>query len=531
MLGIALFASSIAVHRYLLRSSPTLLSVSTHSPTTSATSATSAECNSIEDENPVKDCIIIGAGISGLQCASELRNKYSIDANRILLIDAQDYIGGRVKQDETFIKGVKIDLGAEILHGSDTKLNEFARTNNQPTEELFCWAHGDGGPDEHSVNDGYGLYYISGKDGTKKLLRYDDKDGKFVKANESLWKLENLNEDDVDQSLSLHEYLVADGIDEDMMSMAAAGYSNTLCANSKELSLKGVIRWTRYWNKSASGDSRFNNTYKCLIDHLKEGLRIKLNQPIIEIDYSDRNCVKIKSKDGNVYKSKCIVVTVSVAMLKANNIVFRPALPTAKITALDSLLMNRVMKIFVKFSKRVWPKHLHGMIMSGKDVHVPEAWFRDVSHFISDDEEAVGYAVGFATAAYADYLSTLSKEKVLSIFVAQLDDVFSHLQSCHMDAVVNSKTSELPSSLSKPSEVFIGGFIHDWKADHPYIGGGYASLRAGKMENPGFVLSQPLGEGRVIFAGEATNPIQPGATAHAAMESGIRAAKEVSIFL
>jgi monoamine oxidase len=37
-----------------------------------------------------------------------------------------------------------------------------------------------------------------------------------------------------------------------------------------------------------------------------------------------------------------------------------------------------------------------------------------------------------------------------------------------------------------------------------------------------------LGNGRIIFAGEATNDTRPGATAHSALETGVRAANEVS---
>ena len=36
---------------------------------------------------------------SGLQCARQLVDTHKVDANRILILEAQDYAGGRVSQD------------------------------------------------------------------------------------------------------------------------------------------------------------------------------------------------------------------------------------------------------------------------------------------------------------------------------------------------------------------------------------------------------------------------------------------------
>ena len=48
---------------------------------------------------------------SGLQCANSLVYDHGIDPSRILLLDAHNYVGGRVKQTTDFVKGFKIDLG------------------------------------------------------------------------------------------------------------------------------------------------------------------------------------------------------------------------------------------------------------------------------------------------------------------------------------------------------------------------------------------------------------------------------------
>jgi monoamine oxidase len=76
-------------------------------------------CNvSIFSNDKVYDVIIVGSGLSGLQCGSSLLEKYGVNKSNLLVLEAQDYVGGRVKQDTEFIKGVKLELGAECLHGS-----------------------------------------------------------------------------------------------------------------------------------------------------------------------------------------------------------------------------------------------------------------------------------------------------------------------------------------------------------------------------------------------------------------------------
>lgn len=205
--------------------------------------------------NHIYDCIIVGAGVSGLQCAFDLVRKHNIRNENILVLEAQDYVGGRVRQVQDFVKGVNIDVGAEFLHGSQTHLTKFARENNQSLKEIFCWAHGDGGPLPEAVNKGYGLYWIADENSDantvkKRLIRYDAKDEDFVAMNDLLWGIAELNEEDFSDNDSLQDYLdTKPGLSEAMMNMAAGGFANTLCTNSRDLSLKQCIKWCRMWHE------------------------------------------------------------------------------------------------------------------------------------------------------------------------------------------------------------------------------------------------------------------------------------------
>lgn len=70
-------------------------------------------------------------------------------------------------------------------------LNEFAEETKQPLQNLFCWAHGDGGPSEEPVDDdgvlGYGLYFFAGDDGRRsRMIRFDEESQDFMELNKIL---------------------------------------------------------------------------------------------------------------------------------------------------------------------------------------------------------------------------------------------------------------------------------------------------------------------------------------------------------
>ena len=48
--------------------------------------------------NKIYDCIVVGAGLSGLRCANLLTTQHGVKKNDVLVLEAQDYVGGRVRQ-------------------------------------------------------------------------------------------------------------------------------------------------------------------------------------------------------------------------------------------------------------------------------------------------------------------------------------------------------------------------------------------------------------------------------------------------
>jgi monoamine oxidase len=429
-----------------------------------------------DEQNPpalkIYSCVVIGSGISGLQTAYSLQQSHGLRAEDVLVLEAQDYIGGRVKQVTSFIKGVNVDVGAEFLHGSNTELTRFADEHNEHTKEMYCWAHGDGGPLQHTVDQGYGLYYVGSNSDNSRLLRYDSTSEDFVKLNESLWSLADLNEDDYSDEHSLLDYLSSLQLSDDMVRMAEAGYANTLCSTAKDLSLRRVIKWSRLWHAEGEedGDFSLDNSYGCVVDILRRACKIEINSPVREICYAD-TLVALRTVGGVEYVAKCAVVTSSPHVLKSGLMRFDPPLSQELQASLSTTCMHNIVKVIMKFKHRPWPKHLSGMVLSDSTFLLPEIWFKDVSDKTAPGEEARAYAVGFTTAAYADKVATMSKDEVLRSCVEQLDVVFSHLEPQHMSGSVDGMGGERPDCIPKPSEEFLDGMLWEWNPiRHPYIG-------------------------------------------------------------
>lgn len=416
------------------------------------------------------DVIIIGTGLAGLRAAHELINKHGLKREQILLIDAQDYIGGRVRQADDFVSNGLIELGAEILHGELTLLTEFAREQGEEIKPIYCWAHGDGGPMEEPVDGAYGLYYLAD---SQRLLRFDTNDREFQHLNEVLRLLPGLQPDEIESNVSLEDFLKEHKVSGEMLRLGRAGYANTSCSNLNSLSLKQVVTFSRQWDTEGEGDGdfKYTKTFKCLMDFFKLHLsdRCLLNCPIQTISRDTvSEQVTLTSTKGQVFHAKRVIVTSSIHVLQRPELLsFEPPLPSHYYeTIQEQAVMHRAMKIFLQFSAAFWPVGLQGMIMAppaeeeesnikeDKDrapfYHIPECWFNAIPcakhaacyeaaasiderfHVAGGCPDCSFYCVGFVTSKFADNLDTISDDsEICNVMVQQLDKVFQLLSPDH----------------------------------------------------------------------------------------------------
>lgn len=478
-----------------------------------------------------------------MSCGYHLMRDLGVSKDDLLVLEASEHLGGRVRQDHgTIVPDMTLELGGEWLHGV-TVLNEFAESHGHETQRVFPWAQGDGGPLEEPVEGGYSLYYLGRE---RRLIRYDDTSIPwFQRVNSVLHNLVDLEElegAELDElaHTSLKTYLEEElELPPSAISLADAGYANTICSSIRNLSLSVMAEWEGVWEEEETegqaGDSKMKASFAPLLQHLAQHLPVLRGFPVTAIDASDPLCVQVRSSDGRELRARQVIVSASVRCLQEDVIDFTPPLPLHKQLILHREVgMRSAMKVLLKFSTPILPACIHGMICA--DSPIPEIWFTHTKPYIdyqlryAFDEEGRRVpnpafneqdldrlpitpfiASGFVTADYADRLAALGEEGAIRAMVEQLDQIVP------LSALF---TDSFPPPIL-PSSFFQGGCVMDWRQE-PFVRGGYSHPTRKAIRGFGKELREEFEGGRVCFCGEGV--WKAGSTIHAAYESGKDAA-------
>ncbi|KAL8016514.1 putative amine oxidase, FAD/NAD(P)-binding domain superfamily [Plasmopara halstedii] len=472
-----------------------------------------------EDQPEYHDVIVIGAGAAGLRCANQLVHTKGVED--VLVVEASDRIGGRVMTNTSFIPGFHVEMGAEFLHGANTTLTRLAEEAHIGLREIFTWAQGDGGPTEPAPDGGIGYYFIGDQ---KRMLMYDDDDEEFIKLNQSVSDLSTLeNIDNIPHDKSMRDYFSEVGLSSSMMKLCEAGYANTAGGPLENISQRTTCRYEKMWIElEDDGDYRVVPSLMRFIDYFAEGVMTRFNWPVANVDYSQSDRILLTSTSGKQLLCKALVVTVSIAVF--SKIAYSPPLPQQKLNAVKSFDMRRAGKVILHISGQFWPENAHGVICS--DCFLPEFWFNStqgIGHLktngdkqyvanVTDksaDSGAKYLITGFASALYAEKFIGMDHDEIVEGFLDQLDMIYG--------------TVDEPFPARKN---FVKGIYKDW-GDEPWICGGYAYPRVGQSDSASSELAAPV-DNRLFFAGEATAFEQPGMSVHAAVDTGTRAAAQVT---
>eukprot|EP00854_Cymbomonas_tetramitiformis_P007280 gene7280-8669_t len=475
-------------------------------------------------------------GMAGLACATALK-----DAGlRVVILEASCHVGGRIRtirENELAVAGdlpnsrntclrvhepnagtqrplgsgqFGFEAGGEFVHGSTTTLNALLRKERAELTHLFTWAHGDGGPSEEKAPDGsVGLYWVGRE---KRMMPFDKQDSDHIHLVKVLQELGERSQSDIEADdatkISLEGYLKRMGVSDRAMAFAEAGYANTVCGTLKQISTARMSECERGWEKDGDGDFRVAGTlHGTAIRALERGLDIRRSQPVTKIVRCHKGVEVVSNRAGEAsssftHSASAVVMTASIPTLQRKVIDFSPPLPESKMRAIDSLRCHSALKMFAKFHEQFWPTDVHGMICS--DSFAPEIWF----HTCPEEDASTAsfgskafYLTAFFTSDQAQRIAALKTETAFDSLLEQLSEMFACNARKH----------------------YAGGFIFDW-GEVPYIWGGYAvpSLN----EAPGSRAELATAVDGIFFAGEATDPHNY-MTAHAAMCSGERAAREV----
>jgi monoamine oxidase len=426
------------------------------------------------------DVIVVGAGMAGLSAASELR-ALGLD---VLVLEARNRAGGRVDTDYEFAPH-PIERGAEFVHGENVVTWELIRKFGLQTlsaleddDSLFIDAAGQFLPITQAAQlpGGDSLKFMSMRPGVYELAKA------WVKSRKP----------DIDLTSMLQAFAVV--LDPKFYPIVSHSFEGLDAASLQQLGVYGLVETS--YEGDGDADFRIAEGYSSLSHHLARELQIRLAEPVDRVTWNASGA-RVTTAAGSTLETRKIVITVPLAQLQQRAIRFEPPLTPEKQNAINRLGAGHIVKIILKFDDPFWPA---SMECFATDKHTG-FWWRP--GWNRPDEASV--LTAYAGAALADRLVRLGNEAAIQIALGDLNRLFGD--------PVKAK--------------YIGGMVLNWQAE-PYIEMAYSFCPVGAA-GLRRVLSYPV-EGVLFFAGEATS-VERNATVHGAIESGRRAAKEVSAAL
>lgn len=235
------------------------------------------------------------------------------------------------------------------------------------------------------------------------------------------------------------------------------------------------------------------NGYDNIPKYLAANLDVQLNQRVAKIDFSGS---KIKlAHNGTISEADYVIVSVPLGVLKKNSIEFTPALPSAKLTAIEKVGMNCVNKFLLTWDKAFWDDVQYIS-------YTPEAkdkfnYFVNVKKF----HPGVNALMTFAYADYGRLTETMTDAEVINEIMLHLRDIYG-------------------SSTPNPTN-----FLRTKWATNENAYGAYSFTAVGTEMRHFEDLAEEVND-KLFFAGEHTE-VDYFSTAHGAYLSGLREAQKI----
>ncbi|KAJ3020011.1 UNVERIFIED_CONTAM: hypothetical protein HDU68_010401 [Siphonaria sp. JEL0065] len=463
------------------------------------------------------DCIVVGAGVSGIAAAQLLDQK----GFRVVVVEARERIGGRIKTTHPGDGKVAVELGAQWIHGIDGNKNPLL----------------------HLIPD------ISVPTDHSKTLCYN-KDGSLI----PLDILEKCNQ--AIQQLQL-EFTTAykHGTRGSILGfMHTNMYWNTCifgtCPPEKPLTCQSCqiklflaknfenVEGGRLDDVSIgefAGEGGFHGEnvipmkgYLNLLQNIIEGLNraeFRLGCEVLSIDYN-HDFVKVETTHGPI-TARSIISTLPLGVLKSKQHCprFHPPLPHTIQRAIQKLGFGLLDKTVLTFEKAFWPSETQGFLVKldcsqfpgfkkdrhghGDDEKEAMLWFfnlKESIHSPGDHDVLVCYYA----ADVADWMEGLKNEEIQELLVNQLGIMFGSSNVTPLKSIVVTRWRRDRFSLGSYSYLSKESEFEDQAA----------------FEKPILFGSNRRGGGIFAFAGEHTIRTHF-ATVHGGLLSGQRAGKQV----
>ena len=430
------------------------------------------------------DILIIGAGAAGLAAAAELAHA----KQSVLVLEARDRIGGRCWTRHEAGLAVPVEMGPEFIHGRP-----------QVTFSLM----------EKS-----GIAAIR-RTGDRWLarggrLRPSDRGALFTEVQQAMEAAGAPRKDVPFETYIMRN--LKERLSPEAQNFALRMVEGYDAADPTRVSARSIVEeWT---GEGTANDASYRPVggYGALIsvlagDLTAKGGRLQLQSAVHAVHWK-RGHVEVEGvhlgKPFRESASRAIVaLPLGVLQLPAGTpgaVRFTPPLEEKR-RALDYLASGPVMRVALKFRTAFWEELDKGRYREAGFMQSPDALFPT---FWTALPVRAPLLVSWAGGPRAQRMAGLSGPAIVRNAVASVKSLFGKLHDVE---------SELETS-----------YFHDWQRD-PYARGAYAWVKAGGS-GARKSLAAPLKE-TLYFAGEASDYEGEAGTVAGALQSGMRAARQL----
>uniref|UniRef100_A0A8C6VXS6 [histone-H3]-N(6),N(6)-dimethyl-L-lysine(4) FAD-dependent demethylase n=1 Tax=Nothobranchius furzeri TaxID=105023 RepID=A0A8C6VXS6_NOTFU len=434
-----------------------------------------------------KNVIVIGAGAAGLAAARQLQNF----GTQVLVLEARERIGGRVWDDVSL--GVTVGRGAQIVNGCV----------NNPIA-LMCEQMG---IRMHKLGERCDLFQEDGKVTDPAIDKRMDFHFNAILDVVSDWRKDKSQGQDSPLGEKVREikknFLQESGIQFSELEEKVLQFhlSNLEFACGSSLDQVSARSWdhNEFFAQFSGDHTLLTEGYSPLLRRLAEGLDIRTNCPVTSVVQKE---FKRQTRSWFLLQ---VLVSVPLTLLQKNVLRFTPPLPERKLKAIHSLGAGIIEKVALQFPYRFWDTKVQSADYFG---HIPPAPEKRGMFSIFYDLDPQGKR--------AVLMSIVSGEAVPAVRDLEDKQVVDECMKVLRELFTEQEVPE-PSSY----------FVTHWNKD-PWSQMSYSFVKTGGSGEAYDVLAEDV-QGKVFFAGEATNRHFP-QTVTGAYLSGVReASKMVSL--
>ncbi|KAL3699325.1 hypothetical protein R1sor_017347 [Riccia sorocarpa] len=444
----------------------------------------------IPEEASKATVIIVGAGLAGLAAARQLL----AFGHKVVVLEGRQRPGGRVYTKKMSGEGLAAaaDLGGSVVTGiHGNPLGVLARQLGFPL---------------HKIREKCPLYQPDGLPVKEEMDSRVEAQFNSLLDRASKWREEGINH--VAHSISLGTTLetlregagVAATPEE--RQLFDWHLANLEYANAGLLSNLSLAFWDQDDPYEMGGDHCFlpgGNVR--LVSAMAEGVPIFYGKTVHTIKYGSEGAQVVAGEQ--VFEGDMVLCTVPLGVLKREAIRFEPPLPQRKTDAIKRLGFGLLNKVVMLFSHPFWGAELDTF------GHLAQTTGRRGEFFLFYSYAAV--SGGPLLLALVAGEAAINFEFMPPI--EAVDRVLAVLRGIYE-----------PRGIKVPDP--IQTVCTRWGGD-PLCYGSYSNVAVGASGDDYDILAESAGDGRLFFAGEATNRRYP-ATMHGAFLSGLREAGNIT---